>query len=313
MRWLAPVVIIALLAAVFWDELPFLTEAWGSLVDASPAPIAAATCTAILALASMSAVMQILLNIEGRIANPLNTNAIVYASNAWSTTVPGGPAISAWLTFRVHRSWGASVGLCGWFFVISGALSTSWMVVLGVTAVLLLGADLSVATLVGTLLLASAAIWALFWATRHPDVIKRWVGFLPESVRGRVVGVVDQVAAIRMTTRQFAAAAAFSLLNLLFDIGTLIFAVHAVAPDSISISGIVLAFIVTKLAGAAQVTPGGLGTVEPVLAGMLVAGGMTLSDAAATTAVYRLISFALITTIGWVIYAAVYARGTARL
>ena len=96
-------------------------------------------------------VMQLLQNTGARIANPANTNAIVYASNAWSTTVPGGPTISAWLTFRVHRSWGASVGLCGWFFVISGALSTVWMGVIGLVAVLFLGADLSVRTLLASL------------------------------------------------------------------------------------------------------------------------------------------------------------------
>ncbi|WP_284522596.1 flippase-like domain-containing protein [Corynebacterium aquatimens] len=71
--------------------------------------------------------------------------------------------------------------------------------------------------------------------------------------------------------------------------------------------GVALAYIMTKLAGAAQFTPGGLGTVEPVAAGMLVAGGMTLVDATAATVIYRTISFAFITLVGWVIYAAVYA------
>ena len=71
--------------------------------------------------------------------------------------------------------------------------------------------------------------------------------------------------------------------------------------------GITLAFIMTKLAGAAQVTPGGVGTVEAILAGSLVTVGLTLVDATAVTVLYRLISFALITAIGWVVHTAEYA------
>ena len=79
------------------------------------------------------------------------------------------------------------------------------------------------------------------------------------------------------------------------------------SPSSIALSGICLAFIMTKLAGSAQVTPGGLGTVEPVAVGMLVAAGLPLADATAVTVVYRAISFALITAIGWVVYGSIYA------
>lgn len=300
LRWLAPLVVIAVLLIALRDELPFLGEAWALLVDAPLPPIITAIITANLALVAMSAVMQILLNVDGRIANPANTNAIVYASNAWSTTVPGGPALSALLTFRVHRSWGASVGLCGWFFVISGALSTVWMALIGVFAVLFLGADLNPVTLAASLAAAGLAMWAVFWATRNPDVLKR-------LTRGRGAAFFDQLAAIRIPRTNFAAAAGFSLLNRLFDLCTLTLAVSAVGGLSgTPLSAVALAYIMTKLAGAAQITPGGVGTVEPVLAGMLVAGGLSLVDATAATAIYRAISFAMITTIGWVVYALVY-------
>lgn len=322
LQWILPVTVIAALAVGFREELPFFGEAWDVLKAATPLPLVAAVCTAFLALAAMAGVMQILLNVEGRIASPWSTNAITFASNAWSTTVPGGPAISAWLTYRVHRSWGASVGLCGWFFVISGALSTVWMVVIGAAAVLLLGADLSLTTLAASFVLAAGVIWALFWATRNPSVLKRWARFLPVKVHDRVASVIDQVAAIRMGTGAFTAAAVLSLVNQLLDVATLYFSVWAVTGTppgvgpagaigdgghpGISVMGVALAFILTKLAGAAQVTPGGVGTVEPVAAAMLVAGGLTLVDATAVTLVYRAISFALITIVGWIIYLTVY-------
>ncbi len=286
--------------------MPFFGDAWRAVRSASPLPLLGTVVTALLALVAMAGVMQILLNVEGRITGVAGTNAIVFASNAWSTTVPGGPALSAWLTYRVHRSWGASTGLCGWFFVVSGALSTVWLVLIGIVAVVLLGADLSVTSLVLSLVAAGLTIAAVFWATTHPAVLKRWVRFLPSRVHERAVAVIDQVAAIRISAPAFAGAAGLSLCNRLLDLATMVCSVWAVSSSSISLSGICLAFIMTKLAGSAQVTPGGLGTVEPVAVGMLVAGGLSLADATAATVIYRAISFALVTAIGWIVYSAAY-------
>ena len=286
--------------------MPFFGDAWCAVRSASPLPLLGTVVTALLALVAMAGVMQILLNVEGRITGVASTNAIVFASNAWSTTVPGGPALSAWLTYRVHRSWGASTGLCGWFFVVSGALSTVWLVLIGIVAVVLLGADLSVTSLVLSLVAAALTIAAVFWATLNPAVLKRWVRFLPSRVHERAVSVIDQVSAIRISAPAFAGAAGLSLCNRLLDLATMVCSVWAVSSSSISLSGICLAFIMTKLAGSAQVTPGGLGTVEPVAVGMLVAGGLSLADATAATVIYRAISFALVTAIGWIVYSAVY-------
>lgn len=307
LRWLAPVVLAVVVLVVLRNQMPFFGEAWRAVRAAAALPLAGAVATALLALVAMAGVMQILLNVEGRIAGPLGTNAIVFASNAWSTTVPGGPALSAWLTFRVHRSWGASTGLCGWFFVVSGALSTVWLVLVGIVAVVLLGADLSVVSLLASLAAALATIGAVFWATLHPAVLKRWVRFLPEKVRGRVVDVIDQVSAIRISAPSFFAAAGLSLANRLLDLATMVFSVWAVSGQGVALAGVCLAFIMTKLAGSAQVTPGGLGTVEPVAVAMLVAAGLPLATATAATVVYRAVSFVLITAIGWVVYATVYA------
>ncbi|OFL91102.1 YbhN family protein [Corynebacterium sp. HMSC055D05] len=306
LRWLAPVVLAVVVLVVLRDQMPFFGDAWRAVRSASPLPLLGTVVTALLALVAMAGVMQILLNVEGRITGVARTNAIVFASNAWSTTVPGGPALSAWLTYRVQRTWGASTGLCGWFFVVSGALSTVWLVLIGIVAVVLLGADLSVTSLVLSLVAAALTIAAVLWATLNPAVLKRWVRFLPSRVHERAVSVIDQVSAIRISAPAFAGAAGLSLCNRLLDLATMVCSVWAVSSSSISLSGICLAFIMTKLAGSAQVTPGGLGTVEPVAVGMLVAGGLSLADATAATVIYRAISFALVTAIGWIVYSAFY-------
>ena len=114
-RWLAPVVLLVVLLLAFRGQLTFLGEAVAALRHAALAPVFGAVATSLLAIAAMAAVMRILLNEEAVDARLSNCTAITLASNAWSTSIPGGPALSAWLTYRVHRSWGASTGLCGWF------------------------------------------------------------------------------------------------------------------------------------------------------------------------------------------------------
>ena len=196
LRWLAPLAVLVLVLVMFRDRMPFLGEAWELARHADTGFLFSAVLSANLAMFAMSAVMQILVNVDRRVANPVNTNAIVYASNAWSTSVPGGPAISAWLTYRVHRSWGASTGVCGWFFVVSGALSTVWMALIGVAAVVFLGAELSPATLGLSLGGAVAIMAAVFWAIMHPAALKRWTP-------ARAHSLIDQVAAIRITPGAF--------------------------------------------------------------------------------------------------------------
>ena len=305
-RWLLPFVTLVAVLALFRDELPFLGEAWDALLRASPAPLALAAATAFGAVFAMAAAMTVLMNIQGRIAGFGRCTALTLASNAWSTSVPGGPAVSAWFAYNVHRAWGASTGLCGWFFVISGALSTVWLVVLGILAVAVLGAALSPAALAGSLVSAIAVALGLFWAPRNPDLLKRAVRFVPARVGARLEEVIDQVSAIRMGAGAFAATASFSLANRLFDAATFYLAALAVTGD-IPLRTAVLAFVMTKLAGAAQITPGGVGTVEAVTTGVLAAAGMPLADATATALVYRLVSFVLVTAVGWVVYLARYA------
>ncbi|WNI13108.1 YbhN family protein [Corynebacterium sp. Z-1] len=315
-RWLTPLAVLVLLALVFRDELSFIGEATRALADAPLAPVAAAIACALLSIVCMAAVMQLLINVERPVAHLPQASAITLASNAWSTSIPGGPAVSAWLTFRVQRSWGASAGVCGWFFVVSGALSTVWLVLIGIAAVIFLGASLSLAALGVSLAVAVGTTLALYWATRNSELLKKWVRYVPERVRGKLISVIDEVSRIRMSAGRFALTALLSLLNRLFDLAVLYFSVWATSGEvplsnpglnQTTLAGVTLAFVMTKLAGAAQVTPGGVGTVEAIAAGTLVAGGLPLVDATAATLIYRGVSFALITAIGWVVYLATYA------
>ena len=135
-----------------------------------------------------------------------------------------------WMTYRVQRSWGATNGLCAWFFLISSALSTAWMVLIGIAAVLFLGAELSWVALASSLVVSTAVIVGLFWATLNPGVVSRWARVLPPALRERAVAVISQLGEIRTPPGQFFTTALFSLLNRLCDLGALYLAVCAVVP-----------------------------------------------------------------------------------
>lgn len=305
-RWLLPLAALVLALFFFRDQLPFLGEAWDALALASPGPVAAAIIAAFASILAMSAVRQVLLNSQGRIVGFPPCNRLTLASNAWSTTVPGGPAISAWFTFNVHRAWGASVGLSGWFIVISSAMSTMWLVVIGVLSVVILGADLSLAALAASLAAAVGIAAALFWVARNPRSLQRAARHLPDRLERPVADVVGQIAAVHMSRGEFTSSAALSLLNRVLDAATFYFAAYAIVEDP-ALRAVILAFVMTKLAGTAQITPGGLGTVDAVGVGVLAAAGFSLGDATAITLLYRLISFLLITVVGWVYYFIFYA------
>ncbi|WJY68959.1 lysylphosphatidylglycerol synthase transmembrane domain-containing protein [Corynebacterium auris] len=305
-RWLLPLVALVLALFFLRDQLPFLGEAWDALARASVGPVVAAVVVAYVSIVAMSGVRQVLLNSQGHIVGFPPCNRLSLASNAWSTTVPGGPAISAWFTFNVHRSWGASVGLCGWFIVISSALSTVWLVAIGVLSVAVLGADLSLPALAASLAASVGVALALYWVARNPNTMQRAVRHLPGRIERPVADVVGQIAAVRMSTGAFASSAVLSLLNRVLDAATYYFAALAITDDP-ALRSVMLAFVMTKLAGTAQVTPGGVGTVDAVGVGVLAAGGFSLGDATAITLLYRLISFVLITAIGWVYYFIFYA------
>lgn len=322
-KWLQWGIGLAVMAALAWffrDHLNVITDGIARLKQAAPLPIALSIVFAFSALFMMAEVMRGIMHAGGVKVSPLETNAITFASNAWSTTLPVGGAFSAILTYNVQRAWGASVMLCGYFLVLSSALSTMWLVLIGLAAFFLQGANVSPWSLFFTLLAALAITGAVFWASKNPATLERWVRSIPKVPQYKLDPLVAQIRLLNdvtMTRGQFALISFQSLANRLLDLAALwaaVWAVTGVAPllnataDHTTAMGVALAFISTKLAGSAQVTPGGVGTVEAAMVATLVASGMTAVDATGAALIYRLNSFMLMTIVGWIIYFFHYAR-----
>ena len=317
LTWAISLGVLAVLGWFFRDQLDFISEGLNSLRDTHPFPSTLVVVFALGSIAAMAEVMRLLIR-AGRITVPWHeTYAITLASNAWSTTLPAGPAFSAALTYKVQRGWGASVALCGYFFFLSSILSSMFLAIIGVAGVFFLNADLALGSLITTITLMVAAAAGIFWITKHPDTLQRWLSRIKDKrIRG-VLDEIDHLRDIHLSRGAFAAVAGFSLSHRLLDMLTLWASVWAVTGElpwlrsgenATTMAGVALAFLAAKLAGTAQITPGGLGTVEAALIAPLVATGMTAADATSAAIIYRLISFALVTIIGWVIYLLHYAR-----
>lgn len=327
-RWVAPLAVLVVLAVIFRDQFPFFGEGVRRLSDAHVPGIILAVTAAFASLFAMAEVMRLLMRAGGTAVRLREATAVTMASNSWSTTLPGGPAFSAFFTYQVQRGWGASPVLCGWFFVLSSAISTMWLVLIGACGVFFLGAKISIWSLVGSLIAMVALSWAVYWAANNPRHLEHWArSWMPplnrllrrEETAGieSVVKHIHQLDTVHLNKRSFAAAAFWSLANRLLDAVVLWASIWAITdaapwlektPDHTTIMGVLLAYTTAKIAGSAQVTPGGLGTVEATILATLVASGMTAVDATGAALIYRLISFALVTVIGWIIYFAHYAR-----
>ncbi|AVH89144.1 Putative integral membrane protein [Corynebacterium camporealensis] len=320
LRLLASLLVLLVLGWVFRDELDFITDASAACAPLTRSRWRWLSWASIASIWAMGEVMRLLLAAGGLRIPSKETAALTLASNAWSTTLPAGPTFSAVLTFHVQRTWGASVVLCGWFLVLSSAVSTMWLVLIGIGGVLFLNADMAFWSLIATLAGTVAVAAVLFWMINNPAKIERWLRnlkMLKGSARERVMDQVHSLYEVSLTPWQFSQIAFYSLANRLLDMLSLWACLWAVtgtppgfsaAPDHTSIAGVALAYLTAKLAGSAQVTPAGLGTVEAAIVATLVATGMTAVDATGAAIIYRLISFALITVIGWVIYFMHYAR-----
>ncbi|MCK7675253.1 lysylphosphatidylglycerol synthase transmembrane domain-containing protein [Corynebacterium pygosceleis] len=327
-RWGAPFLFLALAVFFLRDRTDFFIRGLAAVRRADPAGVGAVLLASLASLYAMATVLRLLLRAGGVKVRRRDANALTFASNSWSSSFPGGQAFSTVLQYQTMRSWGAGVMVCSWQIVLSGALSTMWLVALGVSAIVVLGADLSLLSLLGTFGIMSLLAWAVYWASDNPRYVARWVRrWWPRFNRLRrrdrneglddILDHVHQLHDVRLTVPRFAVVALWSLLNWCFDIVALwasVWAVTGVFPaiyadaDHTTIAGVTLAYVTAKIAGTVQATPGGLGPVEAAMTATLVAVGMTGVNAFGAVFVYRMISFLTVTAIGWLVYLVYFTR-----
>lgn len=302
-------IILAVEASLVWDQL---AKAWMSLRSANPYWVLAAIAAAMLSMHSFAQIQRTLLRSAGVPIKQWRSEAAFYAGNALSTTLPGGPVLSATFVYRQQRKWGASPVVASWQLVMSGALQVVGLALLGLGGAFLLGAKnnpfsllFSLGGFVTLLLLAQAV-------ASRPDLIDgigikvlSWVN----SARGKPAdtGVakwretLKQLESVSLGRRALGLAFSWSLFNWVADVACLAFAAYA-AGGKPSLAGLTVAYAAARAVGAIPLMPGGLLVVEAVLVPGLVSSGMTLPAAISAMLIYRLVSWIFISAIGWVFF-----------
>ncbi|MGE2731560.1 lysylphosphatidylglycerol synthase transmembrane domain-containing protein [Mycolicibacterium vaccae] len=289
-----------------------LAKAWRSLYTANLWWVLAAVLAAMASMHSFAQIQRTLLRSAGVPVRQWRSEAAFYAGNALSTTLPGGPVLSATFIYRQQRLWGASPLVASWQLVMSGVLQVIGLALLGLGGAFLLGAGenplsllFSLGGFVALILLAQAV------ASRPEllDGIGVRVLSAVNSVRGKAADtglakwreILTQLKSVQLGRRDLGEAFSWSLFNWVADVTCLLFACYAVGGNP-SLAGVTVAYAAARAVGSIPLMPGGLLVVEAVLVPGLVSSGMTLAAAISAMLVYRLVSWIFISAIGWVVF-----------
>lgn len=236
--------------------------------------------------------------------------AVSLANEAIANTVPAGPALSCVYRYRFYRQRGASEASSGWAIftvLIAQAISMSLILLLGVLVAMLASASIRGAGIAAVGLVIVVAGGAVLV---RRDLVLRLVAALVRAARrvtghpgdatvARVEAALARMREIPLGARSTASVVAIAVGVWACDFLCLLCgfaAVHAAVPWE----GVLLAYGAAQVVSALPIVPGGLGLVEGSLAVILAAYGVARGPAISAALAYRLVSFWLSITVGWI-------------
>ena len=303
------VVVLTVELVLVWDQL---AKAWKSLLSANWWWVLAAAGAALASMHSFAQIQRTLLKSAGVHVLQWRSEAAFYAGNALSTTMPGGPVLSATFIYRQQRIWGASPVVASWQLVMAGVLQVVGLALLGLGGAFLLGATKNPLSLIFSLGGFLAIVLLAQAVATRPELIDgigvTVLGWF-NSLRGKPLDTgldkwretLRQLESVSLGRRDLGVAFTWSLFNWIADVACLAFACYA-AGGHPSLAGVTVAYAAARAVGSIPLMPGGLLVVEAVLVPGLVSSGMTLAGAISAMLIYRLISWIFIAAIGWVVF-----------
>jgi putative heme transporter len=312
LRWVVIIVAVVVLSVeltLVWDQL---AKAWRSLYSANWWWVLAAVGAAMMSMHFFGDIQRKLLRSAGVPVREWRSQAAFYAGNSLSTTLPGGPVLSATFIYRQQRIWGASPVVASWQLVMSGALQVISLTLLGLGSAFFLGAKHNPFSLIFTLAGFLMLIVLAQAVASRPDLLDgigvrvlSWVNYLRAKPSDNGLHkwreTLEQLESVKLTRRQLGVAFVWSTFTLATGVATLLFSCYG-AGGHPSLLGVIVAYVAARAAGSIPLMPGGLLVVEAVLVPGLVSSGMTLASAISAMLIYRLISWILIAAIGWVVF-----------
>ncbi len=311
----ATAVAVTALAAAGLTEHAAVTASFAVLGHLHWIWILAAVALEAASMAAFAIMLRRLLAAGGAAVGVRPMLATAFAANALSVSVPlAGPELATAFTFRRFSRQGADAPLAGWSLLAGGVVSSAAaaLVVIGgaltsgnilVTEVAVPGGVLAVAVLV---VLAAAARRPRLrgalerpaaWTLRHGSRLLRRPATDP---RQTVRAWAERLGSLRLSPAGWMTVTGLALGNWLADAAVLAVGIRA-AGASVPWHLLLLVYGSGIAAQSLNLAPGGLGVAEGTLGVALVATGMRASQALAAVLLYRLASFWLVASAGWLV------------
>jgi hypothetical protein len=251
--------------------------------------------------------------------------AVTIAGNAISLTVPAaGGAVGTVYTMHALTERGVGLATAGWAIAMAGIVTGVILVVLAPLVFAGVGL-LSPAVAIGISLLIAALIFgtgvvllrrprarmvlarrAVALARRVP-VLRRRVTTSPAQAAWRFS---EWITRHSLTRRQWALALLTALSTWVLDFLALAASVAATG-QPVPWPHVAFGYLAVQASIIANLTPGGAGPAEAGLLAALGAGGVPSGPAAVAVVLYRAVSWVVPAVVGWVVFLALVARGSA--
>ena len=313
LKWVAAIALLALLVGEGIYLWPRLHESWQTLSEIHWGWLAACVLAQAVSLGGFGAMQKQLLQAGGVKVSLPKSMAVIYASTAMSVTLPAGQVFSTAFTYRESRRWGASPIVASWQLAFSGVIAAAGLALLGVGGAVLVGGSVSPFTLILSVGGVVALLYAVRYASTHPDSLESGVGWILAKVNrirkhprddgmGRVREVIAQLESVKLGFSDASLTFLWAAMHRAGDVACLAFACYAIGSDP-RLSGLLITFAIGKAVGTIPLAPGGLVFVDATLIATLTStAGLPAAQAVAAAFVYRGVSFILVAIVGWIVF-----------
>jgi putative heme transporter len=316
LRIVFEVLILLALADLVWFEHTTVGQSVGVVERAEWGWLLAACGFELLSMMAFARTQRIVLRAAGVRASIPSVAATALVGNAISVSVPLiGPGAGSVFTYRRFRQVADDPAPVTWTLLISGLISNLvWVLLIAIGAIVsgnsaaaisgvLGGASVLLTTIIGVLALRRSRSRKVMiqWGARLLRAAQRLSGRPVGDAEDLTRNALDALSAFRMLHRDWVQAVGLSVVNWLASVGCFVAAILAVG-STVPWTRILLVYCAGVTVSSFNLTPGGLGVTEAVLAAGLTASGMRPAAALGSALIFRLVSFWLVTLVGWTIY-----------
>lgn len=318
-RIIAMALVVAALVGYALFEHATVSRSIGVVGRAEWGWLLAACGFELLSMMAFARTERIVLRAAGVRASIPAMAATALVGNAISVSVPLiGPGAASVFSYGRFRQVSDDPAPATWTLIICGLISNFvWILLIAIGAIVSGNAAAAFSGIFGGVVILLTVIIGVL-ALRRPRSRSSIIHVgallvrLSQRLSNRPEGdpedltrdTLEALSGFRMRAPEWTQALILAFINWLASIACFVASILAVG-SSVPWAKVVLVYCAGAAASSFNLTPGGLGVTEAVLTAGLVASGLRPPEALGSVLIFRLISFWLVTVVGWTIYSAI--------